>query len=45
MALKSIVGFWLLYMALVTLRAIVLQYPDFGAMLLRRGAATPGRRR
>ncbi len=40
MALKSIAGFWLLYMVLVTLRAIILQYPDFGPMLLRRAAAT-----
>jgi hypothetical protein len=39
MALKSIVGFWLLYMLLVTARAIVLQYPDFWAMLARRSCA------
>ena len=39
MALKSIVGFWLLYMALVTLRAIVLQYPEFWAMFARRSCA------
>lgn len=38
-ALKSILGFWLLYMALITLRAVVLQYPDFWAMFLRRGVA------
>src|SRR5688572_24070753 len=36
MAVKSIVGVWLLYMTLVTLRSIVLQYPDFLAMLTRR---------
>lgn len=40
MAVKSIIGFWLLYMALVTLRAVVLQYPEFTQMLLRRCAAT-----
>ena len=34
-ALKSILGFWLLYMALITLRAIIVQYPDFWAMLAR----------
>ena len=36
MAVKSIIGVWLLYMTLVTLRSIVLQYPDFWAMLSRR---------
>ena len=35
-ALKSIVGFWLFYVALTTLRSIVVQYPDFWAMLARR---------
>ncbi|MEA3047481.1 MAG: two-component system, LytTR family, sensor kinase [Sphingomonadales bacterium] len=35
-ALKSIIAFWLLYMALITLRAIVVQYPDFLPMLARR---------
>jgi two-component system, LytTR family, sensor kinase len=35
-ALKSILAFWLLYMALITLRSIVLQYPDFWGMLARR---------
>jgi two-component system LytT family sensor kinase len=39
-ALKSILAFWLLYMALITLRAIVLQYPDFWEMMARRGMAT-----
>ena len=39
-ALKSIVAFWLLYMTLITLRAIVLDYPDFWEMLARRGLAT-----
>jgi two-component system, LytTR family, sensor kinase len=38
-ALKSILAFWLLYMALITLRAIVLQYPQFWEMMARRGAA------
>nr|WP_243444791.1 histidine kinase [Sphingosinicella humi] len=37
-ALKSILGFWLLYLALITLRALVLDFPDFWAMLARRGA-------
>ncbi|HYI64519.1 MAG TPA: histidine kinase [Allosphingosinicella sp.] len=36
MALKSIIGFWLLYMALTTVRSIVVQYPDFWAMMARR---------
>ena len=35
-ALKSIIGFWLLYVALTTVRSIVVQYPDFWAMLARR---------
>ncbi|MGE0179335.1 MAG: histidine kinase, partial [Sphingomonas sp.] len=39
MAARSIIGFWLLYMALVTVRAIVLEYPDFWGMLARRCAA------
>jgi signal transduction histidine kinase len=38
-ALKSIFAFWLLYIALVTLRAIVVQYSDFWEMLMRRGFA------
>ena len=37
-ALKSIAGFWLLYLALITLRAVVLDFPDFWEMLARRGA-------
>jgi hypothetical protein len=37
-ALKSILAFWLLYMSLITLRALILQYPDFWAMLARRSA-------
>jgi two-component system LytT family sensor kinase len=43
MAVKSIIGFWLLYMALVTLRSFVLSYPDFWGLLIRRcGAASMG---
>jgi len=38
-ALKSILGFWLLYMALITLRAIAVQYPNFWEMLARRSVA------
>jgi two-component system, LytTR family, sensor kinase len=42
-AVKSILGFWLLYISLITLRAVILQYPDFWEMLARRGvAATVG---
>ena len=37
-AIKSIAGFWLLYIGLITLRAVILQYPDFWAMLARRSA-------
>ena len=39
-ALKSILGFWLLYFGLITLRAVALQYPDFTGMLMRRGGVT-----
>ena len=39
-ALKSIVAFWLLYATLITLRAIVVQFPDFWEMLARRGVAS-----
>jgi signal transduction histidine kinase len=35
-AWKSIAGFWLLYIALITLRAAVLQYPNFWEMAARR---------
>ncbi len=38
-AVKSILGFWLLYMALITLRAVVVQFPDFWPMMARRGIA------
>ncbi|WP_395612917.1 sensor histidine kinase [Allosphingosinicella sp.] len=38
-AIKSIVAFWLLYIALITLRAVVLQYHDFWEMLWRRSLA------
>ena len=36
-ALKSIVGFWLLYFVLTTTRSVVVQYPDFSEMMVRRG--------
>ena len=39
MAVKSIFGVWLLYMALVTLRSLVLAYPEFWGLLARRGPA------
>jgi len=39
-ALKSILAFWLLYMGLITLRAVVLAFPQFWEMLARRGVAT-----
>ena len=35
-AVKSILGFWVLYLVLITLRALVLQFPDFWEMLGRR---------
>jgi len=38
-ALKSIIAFWLLYIGLITLRAVVLQYPDFWEMMARRALA------
>jgi hypothetical protein len=38
-ALKSIIAFWLLYMALITARALVVQFPDFWGMLGRRTVA------
>jgi len=38
-ALKSILAFWLLYMALITLRAVVVQFPNFWEMLGRRTVA------
>jgi two-component system, LytTR family, sensor kinase len=39
LALKSIIAFWLLYMGLITVRAILADFPDFWAMFARRGAA------
>ena len=36
-AIKSIVGFWVLYFALTTVRSVIIQYPDFWAMMARRG--------
>jgi two-component system, LytTR family, sensor kinase len=38
-ALKSIFAFWLLYATLMTLRAILVQFPDFWEMLGRRLSA------
>ncbi len=38
-AVKSILGFWLLYIALITLRAVVMQYPQFWEMMARRATA------
>jgi two-component system LytT family sensor kinase len=39
-AIKSIVGFWLLYFALTTVRSVVIQYPDFWAMMARRSCVS-----
>ena len=39
-AIKSIAAFWLLYMGLITLRAIVVRFPDFWEMFARRAVAT-----
>jgi hypothetical protein len=39
-ALKSIFAFWVLYMVLNSLRALVLQYPEFWDMMARRSVAT-----
>ncbi len=39
-ALKSILAFWLLYMALITARALALAFPQFWEMLARRAVAT-----
>jgi two-component system LytT family sensor kinase len=36
LAAKSILGFWALYIALITLRAVVMQYPQFWEMMARR---------
>ncbi len=38
-AIKSIIAFWLLYIALITLRGMVMQFPEFWPMLARRTAA------
>ncbi|HTU11652.1 MAG TPA: sensor histidine kinase [Allosphingosinicella sp.] len=40
MAIKSIIGFWLVYFLLTTLRSIVVQYPDFWEMMSRRGCVS-----
>jgi len=39
LAVKSILGFWLLYMGLITLRALVLMMPDFWDAMARRSIA------
>jgi len=39
MAVKSILGFWLLYMTLITLRSLVLMMPDFWDSMGRRAIA------
>jgi two-component system LytT family sensor kinase len=39
-ALFSILGFWLLYVLIVTLRAYVVDFPAQGEMAIRRGAVT-----
>ena len=39
MAVQSILGFWLLYIGLITLRAVVLMLPDFWDLMARRSAA------
>ncbi|HEX8644162.1 MAG TPA: histidine kinase [Allosphingosinicella sp.] len=38
-AVKSILGFWALYIGLITLRAVVMSYPQFWEMLGRRAVA------
>ena len=38
--LLSILGFWVLYVAIVTLRAFVLEFPSQGEMAVRRGFVT-----
>jgi two-component system LytT family sensor kinase len=40
LALKSILAFWLIYIALITLRSVILQYPDFWGFLAKRGVVT-----
>ncbi len=37
--MKSIMAFWLTYMVLITLRALVIQQPNFWEMVARRGVA------
>ncbi|HYD12385.1 MAG TPA: histidine kinase [Allosphingosinicella sp.] len=39
-AIKSIVGFWVLYFALTTVRSVVVQYPDFWEMMARRSCVS-----
>jgi len=40
LALKSILGIWLLYMVLITLRSAVLPYPGFLDLMARRAVVT-----
>ena len=39
LAVRSILGFWLLYIGLITLRAVVLMMPDFWDAMARRSIA------
>ncbi|HEV2748266.1 MAG TPA: histidine kinase [Allosphingosinicella sp.] len=39
-AATSVFAFWVLYMALNTLRSLILQFPDFWDLIARRGVAT-----
>lgn len=39
-AIKSIIGFWVLYFALTTARSLIVQYPDFWGMLARRACVS-----
>jgi signal transduction histidine kinase len=39
-ALKSIAGFWVMYMVLITLRSLALMMPDFADAMARRSVAT-----
>jgi signal transduction histidine kinase len=39
-AIKSIIGFWLLYFVLTSVRSVVVQYPDFWDMMARRSCVS-----
>ena len=41
-AIKSSIGFWLVYLLLITSRAFILEFPDFWAMFARRLVLTGG---